>query len=238
MLIECPNCHRKGNIPDRFGLSPHFIRCRTCLTRFTTVPITVHQETNRLLAPQEELPDDQIVVDLRQPDTSGLSDGTDTDDLEAIAGPRGPGDSHYEWPGISDPDLDDSQVELPAFTDGDDSSSGETPAFAADSSSVEISVINPGHDALTGSRAGYRLAAALLIRTVSLAIFGFFVFEAGRNAHTVGGASAMALVAGCMGLCGLLLLDHDLRDLISRLVTAMSRKQGVRSRPERQTARS
>ena len=238
MLIECPNCHRKGDIPDRFGLSPHFVRCRNCLTRFTTVPLTVHKEAHRPLARRDDVTDMQTDVDLRRPHSSSLIAGADSDDVEAMAGPRGPGDSHYEWPGISDPDLDDSQVELPAFTDGDDSSSAETPAFAADSASVEISVINPGHDALNGSRAGYRLAAALLIRAVSLAIFGFFVFEAGRNAHTVGGASVMALVAGCMGLCGLLLLDHDLRDLLSRLVTAMSRKQGVRSRPERQTARS
>jgi hypothetical protein len=184
------------------------------------------------------VPDEQIDVDFRRPQSPSLIAGIDTDDVEAMEGPRGPGDSHYEWPGISDPDLDDSQVELPAFTDGDDSSSAETPAFAADSASVEISVINPGHDALNGSRPGYRLAAALLIRAVSLAIFSFFVFEAGRNVHTVGGASVMALVAGCMGLCGLILLDHDLRDLLSRLVTATSRKQTARSRPERQTARS
>jgi hypothetical protein len=171
-----------------------------------TVPLTAREHGGRVTTPLDEAPDAQIVVDLsgrNSPSVRAIGDGTQ---FGPMPDARGPGDSHYEWPVINDVDMDDSQVDLPAFSGGDDWSSDEMPVLAPDASSDEISVVEPAPLAATGPGARFRFMAAILIRVLSLAILGFFVMQGVLNAQTVG-LSIMALVAGCLGIGGLLLLS-------------------------------
>jgi hypothetical protein len=162
-------------------------------------------------------------------------DDDDFDDSDLVSEVRGPGDSHYEWQGIEGPDPDDSQVELPAFTDEEESASGEAPVYA-DSASEEMSVIDFGDDLGTKSHARFRHAATLFLRAGLLATVCFFVYEAGRISHSAG-SSLMAFAAVGLGLVSLLLLDHELRGLLLRLVALPPRKPGLRGRAQGQTAR-
>jgi hypothetical protein len=206
MLIQCPKCERKGDIPDRFGLSPHSVRCRRCKTQFMTVPFAAGEHGDLVTTASDEAPDAQIVVDLSgriSPSVGAIGDGKQFGPLPDA---RGPGDSHYEWPVINDVDIDDSQVDLPAFSADDDWSSDEMAVLESDASSDEIPVAEPAPLAATGPGARFRFVAAILIRVLSLAIFGFFVLQGVLNAQTVG-LSIAALVAGCLGIGGLLLLS-------------------------------
>ena len=93
--------------------------------------------------------------------------GGDFDDSDAVAeGGRGPGESHYEWPGMDGSDADDSQVELPAFAD-DDSPSDEMPPLAADPSSDEILVAKPRQVNISDREARYPFAAGLMLLRAS-----------------------------------------------------------------------
>jgi hypothetical protein len=206
MLIQCPKCKRKGDIPDRFGLTPHSVRCRTCQAQFTTVPLTAREHSDRLTAPLNQAPDAQIVANHARPHLTSIRADGERDDVESLPDARGPGDSHYEWPVISDVEQDDSQVELPAFTASDEPSSDDLPAFAPDPPSEEVLDAEPARLAATRRSAWYRVTPATLIRLTSLAILGFFVLHGVLNARTVGTA-IMAFVAGCLGLGGVLLLS-------------------------------
>src|SRR6202789_2795016 len=108
MLIQCPICERKGNIPDRFGLTPHSIRCRTCQTQFTTVPLTAQGHNDRLTAPLNQAPGTQTVANHVRPHLPSFRIDGERDDVESLPEARGPGDSHYEWPVISELESDDS----------------------------------------------------------------------------------------------------------------------------------
>jgi hypothetical protein len=206
MLIQCPKCERKGNIPDRFGLTPHSIRCRTCQTQFTTVPLTPHEDSDRLTAPLNQAPDTHVVVNRARSHLPSFRTDGERDDVESLPVARGPGDSHYEWPVINDLEQDDSHVELPAFTASDEPSSDDLPAFEPDFPSEEILVAERAR-LVTSPWARYGVTPATLIRLASLAILGFFVLHGVLNAQTVGFA-IMAFVAGCLGLGGLLVLSR------------------------------
>ncbi len=209
MLIQCPKCERKGDIPDRFGLTPHSVRCRTCRTQFTTVPLTDNKKGNRLSTPLDETPDAEILVNLSRPRSPLFRADVDVNEIGPLLDVRGPGDSHYEWPVIREVDIDDSQVEIPAFSADDPESSDELPTLAPDPPSEEILVAESSQFASASLFARYRIAIATLIRLVSLAILGFFVFQVVSNAQTVG-TSIMALVVGCLALASLLLLSMTL----------------------------
>ena len=56
MLIQCPKCNRSGEIPDRFELGRHRVRCRICEMRFWIIPLTAKDKIDRLAEPIEESP--------------------------------------------------------------------------------------------------------------------------------------------------------------------------------------
>jgi zinc-ribbon domain len=205
MLIQCPKCKRKGDIPDRFGLAAHSVRCRTCQTQFTTVPLTAREHSDLLTSPLNEAPDTQIAANHARPHLPSFRIDGERNDIDSLPAARGPGDSHYEWPVISDMEQDDSQVELPAFTASDEPSSDDLPAFEPDSPSEEVLVAKPAR-LVSSPWARYRVTPATLIRLTSLAILGFFVLHGVLNARSFGTA-IMAFVAGCLGLGGVLLLS-------------------------------
>jgi zinc-ribbon domain len=229
MLIQCPKCKRKGDIPDRFGLAAHSVRCRTCQTQFTTVPRTVREPSDRLTTPLNQAPETQIAISHARPHLPPLRAHDERNDIESLPEARGPGDSHYEWPVISDLEEDDSQVELPAFTASDEPSSDDLPAFEPDSPSEEVLVAEPA-GLVSSPWARYRVTPATLIRLTSLAILGFFVLHGVLNAQTVGFA-IMALVAGCLGLGGLLLLSkaQGAQPKLLNEFSATVRRSGPRS---------
>jgi hypothetical protein len=205
MLIQCPKCERKGQIPDRFGLTPHSVRCRACQAQFKTVPLTAREHGDRLTAPPNQGTGAQTVVKLPRPHPPSVRIDDD-DNIESLPDARGPGDSHYEWPVITEAEIDDSQVELPAFSAGDDPSGDEMPAFTPEAPSEEFSAAEPARSGAASRLAWYRVTPANLIRLATLAILGFFVLQGVWNARTIG-AAVMAFVAGCLGLGGLVLLS-------------------------------
>ena len=203
MLIQCPNCKRTADIPDRYRSAPHNLRCRACDTRFLTTPVPGKEETERPAMPVKKSSETRIASG-RAP-AADLAVSTTLDDDDSALDALGPEDSHYELTGINDDENDDSQVELPAFASDDAPSSDEIAVLSEDAPSEEIVIAHPRHFNLIDSLGRYRFAFSLTVGVLSLTSLGFFVREGILNAQTIQ-SSIAALLAGCVGLCGLLLL--------------------------------
>jgi hypothetical protein len=204
MLIRCPKCNRTGNIPDRFGLAPHKIRCRACEMRFLTIPLRTKDGIDRPDLPIEEFPATRILSALAPPSTLPVVVDPDDDD-DSTLDTLGPGDSHYELTVVCDDEDDDSQDELSAYTSGEWSSSDEIAALAENLPSDEILIADPRYSNLDDPGGLYRLAVVLTVGALTLAIVGFFARRGVLSIPTIG-TSIMALIAGCVGLGGLGLL--------------------------------
>lgn len=208
MLIQCPKCQRRGDIPDRFGLTPHSVRCRTCRTQFMTVPLSAPEAGDHpTMLNSVNSTDERAFVDISR--QRSFRDGPAVEIASAVDA-RGPGDSHYEWPAVDGVDVDDSQVEVPAFAAEVDESSDDIPVLAAESPSGEIVIGEPTSHGSAAIWARSPFAPAVLIRSLSLAILGFFVLQAVLNAGTVS-AAVLAFIAGAVGLASLLLLSREHR---------------------------
>jgi hypothetical protein len=204
MLIQCPGCDRRGNIPDRFGLAPHKVRCRTCDARFWTVPPSAKEEISRRAMPIGESPNTRVAGDLAPFPYLPVSVGLDDDDdstLDAL----GPGDSHYELTVTYDDESDDSQIEIRAFASGEAPSSDEIAVLAEDPSSAEILIADPRHFNLVDPGSRYRFAIMLTMGLLTLAMLGFLVRYRILSAQPVR-SSITALFAGCIGLGGVLVV--------------------------------
>ncbi len=106
---------------------------------------------------------------------------------------------------MNDGEDDDSQVELPAFPSDDDPSSDEIAVLAEDQPSAEILIADSRHSHFTDTWVRHRFAGTLIAGALALAILGFFVRQAILNSQAVS-SWITALIAGCIGLGGLLLL--------------------------------
>jgi hypothetical protein len=204
MLIQCPRCYRTGNIPDRFGLAPHRVRCRTCEMRFWTVPLPGEEGIDRRPLPMEETRETLVVRDLA-PLPSRPANASLDDDEDFTFHALGPGDSHYELTISNDDEHDDSQVEPIAFTSDDAPSSDEIAVFAEGSPSEELLIGERPHSRPTDPGGRHRVAGTVIAGALSLAILGFFVRQGILSAQTVS-SSVTALIAGGIGLGGVLLL--------------------------------
>ena len=181
MLIQCPKCQRKGDIPDRFGLTPHSVRCRTCQTKFMTVPLGLPHSGDRPTMPLlvNSTEEHSLCRHVSPPSFGDFPAG----EVVSTTDEHGPGDSHYEWPVIDDTDADESQVELRTFAAEDHESSDEIPVISPESPSGEIVIGEPTSHRSAAISARYRFAAAIVIRVLLLSILGYFILQAVLNAR-------------------------------------------------------
>jgi hypothetical protein len=238
MLIQCPGCDRRGEIPDRFGLAPHKVRCRTCDARFWTVPRSPKEGIGRVATRIGESRDTKVAGDVAPLPYLPVSVGLDDDD-DSSHGALGPGDSHYELTATHDDESDDSQVEIRAFASGDAPSSDEIPVLAEDPSSAEILIADPRHSNLVDPGGRFRFAIMLTVGLLSLVILGFLVRHEILSAQPVRSAIT-ALIAGCIGLCGVLVvllsLNRSPRHFVLGELAKNLRRSSTRSKIDSQVA--
>ena len=94
MLIRCPKCGRRGNLPDRWVPEAHTLRCRKCRAMFKT-PDLAPLGAERGAGPAF----DPIAGRARvEPPASYIAEGFFSGFEEPLVAPRkaGPGDSNYE----------------------------------------------------------------------------------------------------------------------------------------------
>jgi hypothetical protein len=201
MLIHCPNCRRPGNLPDDLAMAAHTVRCRKCGSAFVTVPLRPPEES------QAERPE-------RQPHAARLMARRDTpfgtdlfsdddNDNEDNAFDGEPGDSHYDLTAVMGKGMDDSQVELPAF------SADDWPALepGADSGSGPAAALpEPWYVRFIDSWGRYHAGVVLCFGGVSLIILSYFLFRPLLGGESVT-SSTTALVVGCVGIIAFLLLS-------------------------------
>ncbi len=149
MMIHCPSCKRMGNLPDEMLSTPHTVRCRKCLTRFSigpglTLPATEPRPQKMTEAAQGRFTGERPAP----PDAATVSSGARIHDVPPVAiDPEG---SHYELPTPTDDstsrtgvlDDDESVVEIAAFPVDANDSSDEFGAYDGDPPSGEIAALS------------------------------------------------------------------------------------------------
>jgi hypothetical protein len=214
MILRCPRCGREGTVPERLGRLAHRVRCRPCGARFSTGPAPGNGEL-RAPGAVETGAGDPLVRDGASLSDDGFSGGSDPD--LATSAPRSPFDSQYEMTAELGGELDDSQVELPAFTStaarSGDSDSG--PAFETESSEFLLAV--PWYFKFIESWGRLHFYVAVGFAASSLSVLGFLLIRA-LVAGQILSSSITALIVGCVATIAFLLLSLSATVLIILLV--------------------
>jgi hypothetical protein len=216
MILRCPSCGRDGNLPDHVGPGSHFVRCRRCGTRFSTVDVRAPgpplRGSDRL--PERSAPSSHV-RDLALAALDGFTSGSD-DDIPALSAPT-PFDSQYEMTAVLGGDPDDSQTELPAFAGGSDES-GESQAprpFEAPTSEYLFPV--PWYFNFIDSWGRLLFYAATGFAVASLAVLGFLLVRALVSGDFMS-SSVIALIIGCVGTIAFLWISLSATALTVLLV--------------------
>src|SRR5262249_23036603 len=236
MLLQCPNCGRKGNLPDHLALSTHTVRCRRCDVTFLISPApervrAVHAGPSRKSASSAQTA--RRRSGLARLDSEGLFSG---DDDEPIPGSRDPGDSHYDMTGFYDGGIGDSDTEVPAFRSTASSADDEQPSGTFEPASSEVFLTTPWHDRFIDGWSRLQFWVALGFGTFSLAVLTFLLVRA-----VAGGAvidlSITGLIVGCLTAVALILLSvsatvlivvlADLGRSLRRLALESNRDTGI-----------
>ena len=157
MTIQCPSCKRTGTLPDEMLSTPHTVRCRKCLARFSIGPQPALPTTNPQPKQTIESPAARFTGERPAPS------GADSPNPGARIHPPPPvvnasEGSHYELPaliddltdGVSVREGDESGAEIAAFPIDAHDSSDEIPSCDGDPPSDEIAILN---EVPTGQRA-------------------------------------------------------------------------------------
>jgi hypothetical protein len=214
MIIRCPGCGREGNVPDRIGLSYHKLRCRPCGTRFSVGPGPPPRSARHSKTSLSVRDSALESLDGASAQANGFSAGSD-DDLPALSS-RLAGDSQYEMGAIFGDGIDDSQVELPAFSPGQaDEVTDPVPPFETELS--EFLLTAPWYYRFIESWGRLHFYIALGFTASSLSLLGFLLLRALVAGHLVS-SSTTALIIGCIGTIAFLLLSLSATALILLLV--------------------
>jgi hypothetical protein len=216
MILRCPSCGRDGNLPDRLGLGSHFVRCRRCGTRFSTVDVRAPGPPLRASdrAPERAAPSPHV-RDLALAALDGFTSGSD-DDIPALTPPT-PFDSQYEMTAVLGGDPDDSQTELPAFVGTADASGEIESARPFDTPSSEYLLPVPWYFKFIDSWGRLLFYAATGFAAASLAVLGFLLVRA-LVAGDIMSSSVTALIIGCVGTIAFLLISLSATALTVLLV--------------------
>jgi hypothetical protein len=214
MMIRCPNCERIGKIPDPFGSNARKLRCRQCDTRFSLIPPPAKE--GLALAPRllEASPIAQSGGSFPRfsAETRSLGGAQPDDSLPRVMDSD---DSQYELRVSMDIDIEDSQVELPAFAPEQMLPDENWRAAVDDPTSVELTFTSPWHYRFVNSWGRYHFGVAIGFGAISLAVLGYFLASEIFGGQSIG-ASVPLLILGCVGTVVFLLL--------SVTVTALNRQ--------------
>jgi hypothetical protein len=208
MTIRCPRCGRTGDVPDQLESTPHTVRCRKCLTRFSPVSLPDLEGFSRLRPRRDGRPGERAASGLALMPflpllTTAREEENHSSDDE---------DSQYELPVMID-DGDDSQDGPRAGEAGRCLSSDDFPVYTDNRPSgefavrpgAEIAVANLWYLRFIDSWARYHFVIALGFGALSLVILGFSLARAVVGAQTVS-LSVTALITGGIALVAFSLL--------------------------------
>jgi hypothetical protein len=202
MLIHCPSCGRAGNLPDRLSSAAHTVRCRKCQAAFVTIPLRSDEDTQNEMPALRRAASEMASRDALFP--SELFPTGDEDDEDGLVGD--PDDSQYELTAIVRNGIDDSQVELPAFSPDDIPPFEPGAESGFEQASGDVALPDPWYFKFIESWGRYHARVALGFGAASLTVLGYFLVR-----PLVGGesltSSTTTLVVGCVGTIAFLLLS-------------------------------
>jgi hypothetical protein len=235
MLLQCPDCGRKGKLPDDLLMSAHTVRCRRCRAKFTIVPVPHRAAAfppGSASRPRGSAHSAQIGGTLGRLSSEALFSGEDDDSLPEEPGP---GDSQYDMAGFFEEEGGGSNNEMPAYR----AAGGlrEAPG-SFEPASTELLLDSPWYDRFIEGLSRAQFLIALGFGSSTLAVLGYFLVRA-----LVGGAvidaSITALIVGCVGTVAFMLLSVSATVLVVLLVDLLKnlRQLIVRVNPEPRVAR-
>jgi hypothetical protein len=216
MLLQCPNCGRKGNLPDHLAPSEHTVRCRRCRARFSIAPST---KRTGAFPPGPPFKTSGSTKSAQVGGVGRFSSEAffSADDDDPLADSPGLGDSHYDMPVVFDDDLGDSNAEVPTYRSPGASREEGHPSGTFEPASSEVFLTSPWYDNFIDSWSRYHFFTALGFGTSSLAVLGFLLVRA-LVAGQIMDSSITALIVGCVGTVAFLLLSVSATALIVLLV--------------------
>jgi hypothetical protein len=228
--IRCPQCGRRGYLPDRLAREANNLRCRRCKARFAT-PELARRAAERAVGADIGLAMDRGPV---EPSGSFLADGFFSGYDDRPAGRElGPGDSNYELTFTlrdegSDPDV--------AWRPGTDEFVTEAPS-SDEIPSLKVPVEaepgpRPWHHRFIASWALPLIGVTLGTVAISLPVVGYLLWRVAD-----GGASAglwpPALLTGLACAIALLMISVPLMLLAACLAELADDLRRLRDDPER-----
>lgn len=225
MYIRCPNCGRKGHLPDHLAPEANSLRCRRCRANFPTPELA-------RLAPARDETSASVPAEAfsgRGGAQGFLNDGYfrgyDTEPARQL----GPGDSNYELIFTLEDtggDLDDDWEANPAGadTDTEEPSLDDIPAVAA------ARGLDPWHHRFIESWGLICVGAAIAMIALMVPIEGYLIWQSFRAES----ATALpAIVGGLACATALLLVSVPLLLLATSLPELVRDIRGLRERLER-----
>ncbi len=231
MYIRCPNCGRRGYLPDRLAPEANSLRCRKCKAHFTT------SELARKTAERRGVPvfDSPASVGVTEKPASFLAEGffSGFDERPPSGRERGPGDSNYELTftlqdvgGDSGSDWDAPTEDIEPEAPSSDEIEALRPAAAAlrESDSWHLHFIKSWGMTFIGT--------ALGLIAVSVPLIAYLVWR------TIGGGGpSPTLIAGLACAVGLLMISVPTMLLATCLTDLVRDVRRVREHLERTAGR-
>ena len=217
MLMRCPKCGRRGNLPDRWVPEAHTLRCRKCRAMFKT-PDLAPMAAERGAGPAF----DPVAGRARgEPAASYIAEGFFSGFDEPLVAPRkaGPGDSNYELAFIiADPE-GDSGSDWDTETDEiapEAPSSDEITALAP-----PVPAPEPWHRRVIESWSLGLIVAALVLAVVSIPTLAYLLWRTLGSAGSIN-LPTPALIAGLACSIAMLTISVPLL-LLAAAVTELLR---------------
>lgn len=231
MLIRCPNCGRKGHLPDHLAPEANSLRCRRCRANFPTPELA-------RLAPARDEAAASVPADGFSPRVEAqgfLTDGylRGYDDAEP-GRPLGSGDSNYELIFTledAEPDPGDRWKNDPAATDAEIEapSSDEIPAPVPTARAARG--VAPWHHRFIESWGMICVGAVVAMIAVMVPVEGYLIW---RSLQGGSGTALPAMVGGLACALALLLVSVPLLLLATSLPELVRDIRGLRERLERE----
>jgi hypothetical protein len=222
-------------LPDHLGLAARVVRCRRCDARFTIVPAPAKEGLT--LAPPlfEASAIAQSVGSLAR----FSSDTGPANVAEPDSSPQAldPDDSQYDLPVSTIVDIEDSQVELPAFTPEHSAQDENWPGANDDAPSGELMFSSPWYFSFVDSWGRYHFAVAIGFGAFSLVLLGFFLAREILGGQTIS-ASVTLLIVGCVVVVAFMLLSVTVTalNLLLADLTKNVRQLRIQSEPKTRIA--
>lgn len=240
MFIRCPNCGRRGYLPDDLAPAAHSLRCRKCQAHFQTPALVPGRSERRGVTlidqPSNRRASDDPVPFLAANDFAGF------DEPEATPRHRSPGDSQYELTftlkdsrGDSAIDWENETQETPYLAHGavdEMPSSGEIEAIGPITDEPPLS--EPWHYGFIESWGVVLIRLVLVLIGVSIPLLGVLVWRAIDAGHGLQRPTP-TLIAGFACAISLLVISLPLMLLVALLGDLVRDIRRLRHHLDRET---